>query len=72
MDELFEALRIFEKYMTSDYQKKYPLHCEHDTLYINCDTHPVSMTDEDLAILERNFYYSQDVGAWTSHRFGSC
>lgn len=74
MKDLIEALTIFLKYVEPDsYQSKFPTHCEHDIMYINCSTEPNDMADEDAARLgELGFDYSEDNYGWYSYAFGSC
>lgn len=72
MDDLIKALRIFEKYMSEDYQKNYPFHCEHDTLHINCDAHPDDMNPEDREFLEKDFHWEDEYDGWISFKYGSC
>ena len=59
LSNLIEALKIFLKY--GDYE--YPIHCEHDTLFI-LEINPYIVSDEDKDILEQLGFYvdeSEDV-----------
>jgi len=47
MDDLIKALHIFRKYT----DKKYPIGCEHDVLYVYVD--PADVSDEDIKELDK-------------------
>jgi len=69
MDDLIEALQIFKRYAKTDYELKFPTHCEHDVLHV-CVSGKVS--EEDAARLDQlGFTYSEEDG-WHSTHFGSC
>ena len=69
MEDLIKALKIFAKYTNT----RYPLHCEHDVLYI-WGVEPSEVSDEDLKQLEKlDFFVSDGVDEGIiSYRFGSC
>lgn len=67
MKDLIQALTIFSKY--TDTQR--PTHCEHDTLMV-VDIEFDQISPEDSAILNSlGFFWSDEDGAWESHRFGN-
>lgn len=65
MKDLIEALTIFMKYDDDD-----NVHCEHDELYICID--PEIVSDEDKIRLDQLSFRPNDVGGFSSYRFGSC
>ncbi len=66
MDDLIAALTIFRKYGNP----ANPLHCEHDTLFVNIPYDEVSQEDKDeLQILS---FHKGDDNYFISYRFGSC
>ena len=69
MEDLIKALQIFLKYDNP----RYPIHCEHDELYI-CDIDPEDVSAEDKKELDRlGFFVGDDIdGGFMSFRFGSC
>lgn len=69
MKDLIEALTILLKYANND---KYPIHCEHDELYIGCGITLDKVSDEDVKRLdELGIYWNKSVECFISHRFGS-
>ena len=66
MNDLIQALRIFQKY--SDV--KYPTTCEHDTLFVNCVT-PKDVSQEDTVKLRELGFIPFEDFAFVSYRFGS-
>lgn len=72
MDEIIEALGYFSKYM-SETEMKYPFHCEHDILYINCNVGESDMAVNDFDRLnELGFHWDYEASCWASYRYGSC
>lgn len=67
MNDLIEALLIFAKYTDKDIIS--PTACEHDVLYVMVD--PAVVSGEDLAQLAELSFRPNDVGTFTSYRFGS-
>lgn len=65
MKDLIEALTIFLKYGNPDC----PTHCEHDELYVMIDYADVS--DEDKARLAELGFRENNLGMFSSFRFGS-
>jgi len=73
MKDLIEALTILDKYIHDPHHKKYPTHCEHDTLMVARVNNESSVTEEDKARLdELGFFYSDEYDCYISYRFGSC
>ncbi len=67
MEQLIQALQIFQKYNNEDY----PTACEHDTLYVNVN--PDSVSEDDKVTLERLGFTANDTdGNFYSHKYGSC
>ncbi len=70
MNDLIEALQIFQKYMPEDV--RCPTHCEHDTLYICC-VEPDDVSLEDIDRLKGlGFFVPEEEDCFMSFRFGSC
>ena len=70
MNDLIEALTILLKYANDD---RYPIHCEHDTLYIGCDITLDKVCEEDVKRLEDlGILWSESGDRFISYRFGSC
>lgn len=66
MDDLIEALTIFKKYIGDT---KWPTHCEHDVLLVQC---PKDILESDAKRLEDlSFSWSQEFDCWASYKFGS-
>jgi hypothetical protein len=65
MKDLIEALTIFSKYDSGD-----NINCEHDELLICID--PYDVSEEDINRLEELSFTPNDVGGFSSYRFGSC
>lgn len=65
MKDLIEALQIFLRYGNP----YLPTHCEHDELFIMVNADHVS--DEDKALLAELSFEPNDVGTFSSSRFGS-
>ena len=53
-----------------DSQLRTPFHCEHDTLYINCQAEKVS-EDDDVRLQELGFFVDEFETNYVSYRFGS-
>ena len=72
MDNLIEALNIFKKYLTKDYERKYPTQCQHDVLVVNVD--PALVSEEDKKRLEElDFTPSEEFEeSFISFHYGSC
>jgi len=69
MENLIKALQIFLKYGNVDY----PLHCEHDMLYVSSSYVPSNFSIEDVAELdELGFFISEETDTFVSFRYGSC
>jgi hypothetical protein len=70
VDDLIEALQIFNKYMKK--QSGSPTHCVHDELWVyGVDT--AAMTEQDKVRLdELGFTYVERKDGWRSYTFGSC
>jgi len=67
MKDLLEAFEIFNKYIPD---KKYPTHCEHDTLYVLCP--PSKLSETDLArVKELGFIPSVNDPSFYSYKYGS-
>ncbi len=67
MEDLIKALTILLKYGN----KKYPINCSHDLLYIDID--PDIVSKNDIEKLEKlDFFVGEDVCGFCSFRFGSC
>lgn len=66
MQDLIKALTIFSKYIKPGAS---PLHCEHDELFVMAD--PADVSPEDLKILKELSFRPNDVGTFTSYRYGS-
>lgn len=67
MEDLIKALQIFIKYGNPHN----PLHCEHDTLYV--DIRYSEVTEEDREKLDvLGFHEDEDNDGFMSYRFGSC
>lgn len=68
MKKLIEALTIFAKYQDLEW----PTHCEHDVLYIMGITRDEVSPEDQEALKELGFIWSDsDGGAWMSFRYGS-
>lgn len=66
MNDLIEALRIFEKYCKGDV-----IHCEHDVMFVLIE--PEIVSEEDIQKLnEFGFFADYLDRSFTSYRFGSC
>lgn len=69
MENLIKALQIFLKYGNP----ANPTHCEHDTLWIcgyDWEENPMSEEDQN-ALDELGFFYSESDNHWQSYRYGS-
>jgi len=66
MKGLIEALNIFLKYGNPTH----PTHCEHDVLHVACD--PDLVSEDDINSLEILGFFPDDVGGFSSYRYGSC
>jgi len=67
MDDLIEALTILRKYSNLHY----PIHCEHDTLYV-VGVDPSEVSEEDtLRLDELGFLMDEYASCLYSYRFGS-
>ncbi len=65
MEELIEALNIFNKYSTT----RYPTHCMYDTLLVLVDYEQVS--DEDIARLDQLGFHPDYDGEYGGNCFYS-
>ena len=75
MDDLIEALTIFNKYIKADnnYAKLAPTHCEHDVFMVCAGIAKDDVSAEDKERLEKlSFSWNDEYDCWTSFRFGSC
>jgi hypothetical protein len=71
MDDLIKALTIMKEYITDEYNKKYPTHCEHAELYVAAD--PAGIPSDTLKELEDlGFIPDEDTEMMKSYKFGSC
>ena len=67
MDDLIEALQIFQKYKNA----KRPTNCEHDELMI-MDVEESEVSDKDKERLdELGFFWSDEYDCYISYIFGS-
>ena len=73
MKELIEALQIIDKYIETDYSRKYPFSCEHDIIYVTAIDDPGKISQKDLERLDAlGFCYEPDVYEYlVSYRYGS-
>lgn len=70
MEDLIKALTIISKYLEG-YNKKYPISCEHDVMFVQVDYTKISQ--DDLIELETlGFRPCEDLGNMMSFRYGSC
>lgn len=69
MKDLIEALQIMMKYENPDY----PVHCEHDYLYIDIQWKQISKEDK-TRLKELGFFKDKeyDNGGIGSFKYGSC
>lgn len=65
MKKLIEALQIFLKYGNPSR----PTVCAHDTLFVLID--PELVSDEDIKRLDELGFFPNDVGGFSSFRYGS-
>lgn len=67
MNDLIEALQIFNKYGNPSR----PTHCEHDTLWI-CDYNKEDFSKEDVEKLDDlGFFWCEEDECFQSFKFGS-
>jgi hypothetical protein len=66
MQELIEALTIFEKYIGDDY----PTGCEHDVLHVYVDPEKVPEA-EIIKLEELGFDIDPDIDCFYSYKYGS-
>lgn len=71
MNDLIEALRIFEKYADSEFGMKYPFSCEHDILLVTCVEENSIPEDESARLEELGFFKSEEYDCWASYQYGS-
>jgi hypothetical protein len=70
MDDLIEALQIFQKY--TDSTERNPTWCGHDVFAV-CHQEDVEISDEDKKRLEElSFTWDDELEGFSSYRFGSC
>jgi hypothetical protein len=68
MDQLIEALTIFQKYKNL----RNPTNCSHDTLAIMGVTQEEVSAEDQAKLEELGFFWSESEGGyWMSFRFGS-
>lgn len=68
MEDLIKALQIFLKYD----DVKYPIHCEHDVMYV-CGYYYDAISKEDINALEElGFDWDDDMEHFYSFKYGSC
>lgn len=74
MNDLIEALQIFNKYLQKDptnYHNQYPTGCCHDVLWVYVE--PDMVSDEDKERLaELGFIPDHDLYNFRSTKYGSC
>lgn len=74
MNDLIEALQIFNKYLqkdTTNYHNQYPTGCEHDILRVYVE--PDTVSDEDKERLAKlGFAPDYDLYNFKSTKYGSC
>lgn len=74
MKDLIKALKIIDKYIPEDsFNKTYPFHCEHDTLYV-CGVEVDKLSEEELSTLDDLgfFPHSEWENTLMSFKYGSC
>ena len=64
-ENLIKALQLLGKHEDGPY----PFHCEHDELFVMSD--PKNFTAEELAELDGLGFFPNDVGTFSSFRYGS-
>lgn len=70
MKDLIEALTILLKYANND---RNPIHCEHDTMYIDAGITIDMVSKQDIDRLdELGIFWSESEDSFISFRFGSC
>jgi len=70
MDDLIEALQIFNKYIPEGtYGKEHPTTCEHDMLFVNA-VRPDQVSEEDIKRLEELGFENYENVVFVSYRFG--
>lgn len=71
MDKLIEALTIIKSYMPKDVE--FPLHCEHDKLYVYAGVvwSQFSKKDRDR-LTSLGFYEDKEFECISSSKYGSC
>ena len=74
MNDLIEALQIFNKYLQKDlsnYHNQFPTGCDHDVLWVYVD--PDTVSDEDKKrLIELGFIPNYDLYNFESMKYGSC
>jgi len=70
LENLIEALTIFVKYDTE--RPFAPTHCEHDRIWVHAAKQKDIPQEDADRLEELGFFWDDNIGCWSSFKFGSC